>query len=221
MIAPESKAFLVSYRPIYRTRAGRAAVGRFSIPPYVDGSCRREPDFEAVYPTITALCRAGKFAPRLRVGHRVAYITKRGAYESNEPHWRLVALLQIAHRFESHAEAAAWYTSQNLPIPRNLIVPGNPPLPLCATDGVIPTELGSRAGELSPEGIIQRWDARYALRSRKFGVVLSCEPFFINISNPPRITLADWHRWHGSVPSTRNPPQISESLWRRLAATAG
>jgi hypothetical protein len=219
MTANNSGAFLVTYRPIGRTAAGRAAADRFGIPPYVDGSCRREPDFESPYPTITALCRGGNFAPRLKVGHRVAYITKRGAYDSPEPHWRLTALLRVVRRFESHLLAAAWYTSLNLPLPRNLIVPGNSPLPLEATDGVIPAQLKHRA-ELTAEGIVQRWDARYALRSRQVGVVLSCEPLFLNVQNPPRITAADWLVWNGSTPSTRNPPQITEELWKSVAGRA-
>src|ERR1043166_8620255 len=100
------RAFLSSYRPLCRTPHGMRAAARFGTPSFVDGSCRREPDFESRYPSITALCRAGKFAPRLKPGDRIAYITKRGNYGTAVGHWRVVAMLEVAYRFESHAIAA-------------------------------------------------------------------------------------------------------------------
>jgi len=99
----ESAAFLATYRPLCRTAQGRRAITKYSLPPYVDGSCRREPDLEAHFPTITALCRGRMFAPRLYEGDRVAYVTKQGRYGLRASlHWRLTALLLVEHRFESH-----------------------------------------------------------------------------------------------------------------------
>jgi len=50
-------SFLATYRPISASWRGRNAVTRYGIPPYVDASCRREPDFESPLPSISALCR--------------------------------------------------------------------------------------------------------------------------------------------------------------------
>ena len=89
--------FLNSYRPLQLTSGGRAAASGHGIAPYIDASCRREPDFEARWPTITALCRRTKFAPRLHVGDRVAYMTVKFA-----AYWRLVGLFTVEQRDETY-----------------------------------------------------------------------------------------------------------------------
>ena len=48
-----AKAYLVSYRPLSYNAYGRAAVYKYDLPPFIDGSCRREPDFESPFPSIT------------------------------------------------------------------------------------------------------------------------------------------------------------------------
>lgn len=95
--------FLATYRPLCGTRAGREAVAQYGIAPFVDGSCRREPDFENDRPSITALCRGSMFAPRLQKDHRIAYVTKRGNYGNvQESHWRLKDTACFSHaRFSS------------------------------------------------------------------------------------------------------------------------
>ncbi|HEX2062061.1 MAG TPA: hypothetical protein VHK90_15065 [Thermoanaerobaculia bacterium] len=211
-----ARAFLTTYRPICRTRAGRAAAARFGFPSYVDGSCRREPDFESDFPSITALCRASKFAPRLREGDRIAYVTKRGAYDDLPAHWRLVALLRVVARCESHDAAAAWYAEKGLPLPRNIMVRGNPPLTLLQTDGVIPTDLRG----MSPDAIIRHWDARYRKRARTWPMVLICEAEYRELHHPPIVEISDWMNWTGAIPMTRNPPEISSELWERLLQRA-
>lgn len=212
----QPRAFLVTYRPICGTASGREAMEHLAISPYVDGSCRREPDFESKAPSITALCRAGKFAPRLRPTDRVAYITKRGRYEGRPSHWRIVSLLAVQRRFESHDEAAVWYREQRVALPRNLIVAGNLPVRLEETDGVIPSDLRCRKSSLSAEEIVRLWDGRYRLRARTWGVVLVCNPIFVQLRHPPAITEEEWLAWIGRVPSTRNPPEITDDLWRKL-----
>jgi hypothetical protein len=116
--------FYNSFRPLLNTSAGRAAVHRFELAPYIDGSCRREPDFESEFPSISGLCRKDKFAPRLHVGDTTIYVTTKGGWGR-----RLVAVLRVRERFESHDEAAAWYRELGLPLPSNCWVDGNPPIP--------------------------------------------------------------------------------------------
>ena len=122
-----SGRYLVTYRPLLQTRLGRQAVKEHGLPRFIDGSCRREPDFESAYPSITALCRGSRFAPRLHPGDHVIYITTKGSYLGRrERHWRLTSVLQVLHRFASHEQAASWYRERNLALPSNCMVAGNP-----------------------------------------------------------------------------------------------
>jgi hypothetical protein len=222
---PESRAFLTTYRPLCRTKFGRVAIQNHLLPPFLDGSCRREPDLDAQFPSITSLCRGGMFAPRLREGDRVAYITKQGRYDAGLPaHWRLTALLVVNRRFESHAEAAAWFQKERLPLPRNCVVAGNAPAQLDQTDGELNRELRKELGRLTDEEIIEQWDRGYRFRALRWGALLVCKPLFRELRDPPAISRDDWQAWNGGVPFTRTTPEITEELWQRLeerAATHG
>jgi len=215
-----TRAFLVSYRPLCRTSAGKEAIQRYGLKPYVDGSCRREPDFEAALPTITCLCRGGLFAPRLRVGDRVAYISKQGVYSEGDAHWRLAALLEVRRLFESHVSAAAWFRQEGFSVPRNCMTGETAALPLHLTDGEIPTNLRRHRDRLSSEQIIRLWDNAYAARARAHPTVVVCATLFLNVQTPPKILRRDWLNWLGRVPITRNPPQIEEKLWSLLMQRA-
>lgn len=214
------RRFLATFRPLCATAAGRSAVLRRACPPFVDGSCRREPDFEASRPAITALSRGAQFAPRLRLGDHVAYLTTVGRYAGadaceDEEHWRLVALLRVAQRFESHADAAAWYTRSRLALPRNLVVPGNAPLAFEHTDGV-----GADGDEETSRAIVKRLEAEHRARAQQYGTVLVCDVLFRELADPPAITRAQWTSWCGGVPRTRTPPEIAAPLWARLERVA-
>src|SRR5215204_5308365 len=102
---------LASFHPLCATSAGRRAIAEHQLPPFVDGSFRRDPDLDHRWPAIAALNRGANFAPRLEIDDRVAFVTQRGNHGGliEGPHWRLVALLRIARRFETHEEAASWY----------------------------------------------------------------------------------------------------------------
>src|SRR5580692_3714674 len=99
--------YLAKYVPLILD--GQRAVTQFNIPPYVDASCRREPDLECEFPSISALCRGELFAPHLKEGDEVVYITIKNHYGETFRHWRIVARLKIFKRFNTHPEAAAWY----------------------------------------------------------------------------------------------------------------
>ena len=211
------RCFLATYRPLCRTATGRNAVKQFALPPYIDGSCRREPDLQSEYPTISALCRARMFAPRLRVGDRVAYITKIGRYGHHQDrHWRLTALLRVERRFDSHDDAADWYRAKGLPLPRNCMVSGNPPVPLDQTDGRLSAEIRARTTGMNPEQIIRVWDRTYFERAKKHAMMLACTILFRELEEPPPVFQSDWEEWVGRVPTTQTPPRISEELWFRL-----
>ena len=188
--------FYNSFRPLVNTAAGRVAVTRFGLPPFIDGSCRREPDFEAAVPSISGLCRKGKFAPRLHVGDTAIYVTTKGDWGR-----RLVAVLRVRERFESHSEAAEWYRELGLPLPSNCWVDGNPPIPY------------ERTAQDADERI---WDIDYKRRSRNYPVFLATDPLFCKLHDPPRVTDDILIEAFGRVPGTQNPPQVHEGQALRL-----
>jgi len=194
--------YLASFKPLVAKALGRKAVLTFGIPPFVDGSCRREPDFESRFPSISALCRFTKFAPRLQVGDTVVYITHKGRYFQTKSHWRLVGILKVLERFESHAAAAQWYKERSIPLPSNCIVSENPPLPLEKTIGAMDS--------------IRRWDGIYQLRTRKCGVFLVCESKFVELHNPPILGDEAMIDVFGRIPGTRNPGRISDAELAKL-----
>jgi len=207
-----SANYLVSFRPLCSTAQGRDAVKHFRLPPYIDGSCRREPDFEHAFPAISCLCRTDKFVPRLETGDRVAYVTTRRAYDKGqEPCWKLVALMQVVQRFESHEEAAEWYRAERLGLPSNCMVPGNAPVPLEKTLGF--SEKASCSG---PGEELRAWDRFYVERARTYPAVVACRKLMFEGRVPPRIEKRDWLDWNGKVPGTQNPPEIQDALWQLL-----
>ncbi len=88
--------YLNTHTPLVHNGFGRKACEDHGHPPFVDASCRREPDFESPFPSISALCRAQMFAPRLHEGDRVIYMTKKGSAEQGVRH--LVAALEVIKR---------------------------------------------------------------------------------------------------------------------------
>ncbi|RYC70029.1 hypothetical protein [Spirosoma sordidisoli] len=206
-----SSIYLVSYRPICQNKAGRQAVKLFNYPPYIDGSCRREPDFESNYPSITALCRAGKFAPKLQVGDTVIYISCKGNYPPRkDPHWRLVAILNIAKRFETHEEAAYWYKSSNIPLPSNCMVAGNEPLTFAQTNQRFPEELAKRMEpNVTDEYKVKKWNQAYNKRAHEHKVFLACSIEYLELTSPVSLTYDQLTELFGKIPGTQNPKKIS------------
>jgi hypothetical protein len=151
------------------------------------------------------------FAPRLHEGDVIVYITVKGSYLGvKPPHWRLVSILKVIRRFESHVEAANWYKSNDLPLPANCIVPGNNPAPFEMTNGILKPDFKKRTRGFAPTRIIRLWDAMYQERANKWGVFLVCEPAFLNLYNPSILTETDMTELFGHTPWTFNPPRISD-----------
>lgn len=202
----DPKAYLCSYWPLAKTRAGRDAVLKFGLPPFVNGMSRREPDFENPFPAITASSRAKNFAPRLRPGDTVVYITSKGLYgDRKDRHWRLVAVLEVAERFETHAAAADWYRARRLPLPSNCVADGNPPLPVFLT---------LAHGALHDGG----WDATCIRRAATTGTLLVCRPRFLDLHASSALTPEDLAGLFGTIPNTRTPPVIAPAAFDALLA---
>jgi hypothetical protein len=205
------RCFLATYRPLVRSSSGRQAIREHALPPFIDGSCRREPDFESSFPSITATCRGGNFAPRLQGGDRIAYLTVKGQYlDDAEPGWRLVAVLRVVQRFASHDEAAAWYRREARSLPSNCLVEANPPKAFELSNGDPPKEVRERmAGESDPVRAVRLWDATYRQRVAKWPVFLATQADFIELNHPPHLGESQMRAIFGRVPSTLNPPRIA------------
>jgi hypothetical protein len=207
--------FLCSYWPLAKTLGGRRAVAAYGLPPYANGMSRREPDFEHPCPALTSSSRGRGFVPRLRPGDAVVFVTTKGkwgpppagALGPLAPHWRLVGVLEVERRFEAHAEAAAWYAGRGLRPPGNLVVDGNPPLP-------VPLTLHNGRPHDGD------WDAVCAERAEACGTVLACRPRVLDLHAPPPVFQDDLVALFGTVPNTRTPPEISEAQFDRLLALA-
>jgi hypothetical protein len=209
---------LVTFKPLCFNKQGRAAIQQYGFPPYIDASCRREPDLQSAYPSLTALCRANFLAPKLKEGDEVAYMTKKGAYKPHRfPHWRLVAILRVLRRFDSHEEAAAWYSEQGLPLPSNCMVSGNDRLPFDMTGGFPPkiakTELQTDVG-------MRVWDRDYKERAGKWGAFLVCDACFLELYEPPVITREMMLSIFDETPQTQNPQPIKAEQFEALRKIA-
>jgi hypothetical protein len=151
---------------------------RFGLPGFTDGSCRREPDLETPFPSITALCRAGKFAPRLHEGDRVFYMTVKGRYGSRVGRG-LVAALQVTRVFPSHQRAAHWYRGQGMQLPSNCVVRRNLPVPVTHTTGLPKnTDESWKLWSKSQKGppTLAGWDEGYKERARRFPCFVVTKP---------------------------------------------
>ncbi len=216
------RCFLATYRPLVNTKAGREAIKQYGLPPFIDGSCRREPDFQSRFPSITATCRAGNFAPRLRVGDHVAYLTvKRRYLGSSQAGWCLVAVLRVIQRFPSHEQAARWYAQQNEPLPSNCLVDRNPPRPFEMTNGDPPPRIKKRLAEHHDVGrALKLWDASYQLRIKAWPVFLATQVEYMELDRPGRISVPDMLQIFGRVPSTLNPPEITNGQLHGVVSLA-
>ena len=200
--------YLCSYWPLVKTMCGRPAVEAYALPPFANGMSRREPDFEHPVPALTSSSRGRGFVPRLWPGDTAVFTTTKGRWaRGSEAHWRLVAVLEVERRFETHPQAAGWYAAAGMRPPGNLVVDGNPPLP-------VPLTL--HHGRPHDDD----WDAVCAARAADCGTVLACRTRLLDLHDPPPVTQDDWLAVFGAVPNTRTPPEISEAQFDRLLALA-
>lgn len=185
-------------------------------PPYLDSSCRREPDFEHPFPAITGLCRKGKTASFL-VGERVAYFTVGRAHH-------LTAIFKIEASFSSHEEAnTRWYQPHSLRPPRNVIVHGSEPVPYEVTCGFYKGEnkVIVRPGEgRDPVQLVQEWDGLYRKRMSEAQHVHVCRVLFVEVEHPPVLTKDGAARVFPGrrFPGTQNPKKENERVIDALAA---
>ncbi len=207
------RAFLVTYRPLAVTSKGRRASATFNLPVYVDGSCRREPDLQSHFPSVSAICRLGKFAPRLLENDEILYLTVKSSFgQQIAPHYKVVAHLKVYVSFKSHKEAADWYNENSEPLPSNCMVFGNPPIPYAQTNAHI--EDGWQ--NYSDEKKLQKWDALYRSRARRIGSFHACKLLWCDLLHPPKLFPQDLLKILGRVPCTQTPPSFTVEKIRDL-----
>lgn len=214
--------YLVTYHPLIESKAGIHAAAKFGLPPFIDASCRREPDLAHPMPAITALCRGHQFAPRLRMGDRAIYMTIKDRWDDSvrEDCWKLVAALQVVDQPPSHVSAATWYRERGLPLPSNLLVEGNPAETWQRTSQRIRPELRDRVGDpdAHPNRTVRLWDAGYHQRAREDPGVSICQVIATSLWSPPTVRVTDFVSLMGKEPSTRNPPRIPPDVADALVA---
>lgn len=180
--------WLNTYHPLAGTPEGPWRHRQPSLPPFADASCRREPDLESDYPTITGLCRPPSVR-KLEVGDVVIYTTVRDAYDGTAAHRRVTAVLRVIAAHRSHPSAADFFRARDLPLPRNLFVPNNPPLPLDMTEGFYWKKVDGRKVRVSPGApadeprILEEWNTIYRQRRDKCQDVRICEIVFRDLWN--------------------------------------
>lgn len=168
--------FFLTFHPLCETTTGRLAVSAHGAQPFIDGSCRREPDLESDPPTFTELCRPTR-GPRFEVGTRILYATVKNPNPTLRG-WGLVAGLEVIKVCSSHGEASHWFLDQALALPSNCMVEGNNPKPLHLTTG-LPADNGNpqqtwiQGGE--PPRTLAEWDAHYAHRAGKYPKFAICK----------------------------------------------
>lgn len=219
---------LNSFHPLCETKIGQNAIANYNFPPFIDASCRREPDFENSFPSITALCRQEKFAPQLYPNDIVVYMTVKGKWFTDFDHHRIIAILEVIDRKETHLQAKSWYTSKGLTIPANCMVGDNPPHPFLETAGRYENQKDIKNFlTYSPEKqnvigdrIVKLWDNEYLQKSKKWGTFIITKPIYINLTNPPIFTDQDIHNIFNKKINTRTPKKLTPIEFKEVAKFA-
>lgn len=221
---------LNSFKPLCRNEWGQRAVQNYNFPPFIDASCRREPDFENPNPSISALCRQGSFAPHLKLNDIVVYMTVQGRYEPYEQeHHRIVAILQVVDTYATHQEAQTGYAKLGLPLPSNCMVADNPPYKFDQTASRFKSSKQLKEFMNKPaqeqlvigERHLQFWDSDYLRKSQQWTCFVRTQPIYVNVTDPIPIFRQDFEVIFGKLPNTRTPNKISAKQLRELGRLIG
>jgi len=203
--------YLTTFIPICYNGNGRNNAIAHGLPPFIDGSCRREPDFQNPFPAITQLCRPGKLVTRLLVGDLVIYLTKVGNYGIPPTHWNFIGILEILNLQINHSSAANYYLANNIPVSQNVICNHTTPFPLGMTHGLC----GFAHGNLNSNRIISLWNNIYISRANSYSKVAITNVWegHLHLNNPPQIIHTMMIDIFGRIPGTQNPPKLTDVEW--------
>ena len=236
--------YLISYHPLCSTKFGqKVAILEHKLAPFLDHSCRGEPDFSSRYPSITSLCRKALFAPKLEVGDRIVYMSIRkpcGQYnnikERDYGHPKsnsLVAVLEVIDVLSSHQKGKNWYNNKKLAVPTNCMAS---PLPLahdqtgghfdekgCGVHGVTIDDFNScskKAQQECGQNIVESMDAEYSKRAKQYPCFVITKWLSGNTQNPLALTNPDWGRIRcdglHEVYNTQWPVKLCNAEFNRL-----
>jgi hypothetical protein len=216
---------LNSFRPLCWTELGERAIATYHYPPFIDASCRREPDFENPFPSISALCRQGQFAPHLEKNDVVVYITVAGKYPPHkERHHRLVAILRVVEIYGTHQHGEIAYRQDNIPVPSNCMVSHNLPFNFDQTAGDFDKkrELSTFLSRTNEQQMsigkrrLKLWDQKYLDKTFTWACFIRTEPLYVNVSNPDPVFRSDFEVIFSKIPNTRTPVKISKEHLAKL-----
>jgi len=196
----DSRIYLSSFNPLIINKFGRTAIEKYNLPSFIDGSCRREPDFENELPCITGLCRPG-FAEKLKVKDIIIYVTNRNGVGSR----KIIAVLEVIKVFENHENAAEWYINGNMLIPNNIMVEETKPFEIDKTHRI------HKIKDIKNEfDLISRWNLTYKCRSRNKQKVAQCKMLYKELNTPKELDETKFERRL----TAQNPPILSEKEWK-------
>ncbi len=220
---------LNSFRPLCKNKFGLEAIRKYNFPPFIDGSCRREPDFQNLFPSITSLCRQRQFAPHLQENDIIVYITVGGQFSPYKKGHHLVAILQVEKVYKTHKLGESAYINIGLPIPSNCMVKDNLPYDFDKTTGNFKNkiQLNKYLSQTPQRKIkfgktqISVWDNDYLKKSKSWECFVMTRPIYLNLKNPRLILRTDFDNIFGKLPNTRTPNNLSEKEFKELAKLIG
>lgn len=199
-----SEIRMVTYEPMVLAKEGQKIVDtNKDIPPFLDASIRTEPSLNVEYPGVSSLCRKSILAPKLEEGDKMIYLTKKGKYNKNYEHWRLVAIIEVIKVTKTHEEAAEWYKNNNYELPKNCMVDDNPPLSYDKTT--------------IPKQSICIAESDYKDRKSEYPQFNICKKIYVNLDNPPIIDEARMEEIFGTKnPGTQSFRTVKEKEYKSL-----
>lgn len=221
---------LNSFRPLCGNEFGQRAVDIYSFPPFIDSSCKREPDLENPFPSISALCRQGKFAPHLAIGDIIVYMTIQGNYSPfTEKHHRIVAILQVEDVYNTHQQGQVEYSKLEIQTPSNCMIDGNVPFDFDKTAGNFTTkkelkrflEHDKKTQDVIGQRKLKHWDNQYLQKSKEWTCFVRTKTLYKNLINPVPIFRQDFEIIFNKLPNTRTPNKISEDQFIKLSRLIG
>ncbi len=196
------RIYLNSFNPLAINKFGKVAIKKYNFPSFIDGSCRREPDFENELPCITGLCRPG-FAEKLREKDIVIYVTNKKGINSR----KVVAILEVIKVFENHRCAADWYIKENKSIPNNIMVDETKPFDLDKTHRI--HGIRDKKNEID---LLLHWNLIYKCRSRNKQRVVQCKTLYKELYSPKEL---DETKFEKKI-TAQNPPILIEKDWKTI-----
>lgn len=196
------RIYLNSFNPLCCNKLGLKAIENYNFPNYIDGSCRREPDFENDLPSITGLCRPG-FAEKLNEKDIIVYVTNKKGIGSR----KIVAVLEVIKVFKNHSQAADWYINENKVIPNNIMVNETTPFALDKTH-----RLHGIRNITDDIELLKHWNLIYSSRSRNKQKVAQCKVLYKVLNTPIILDVSKFKR----KLIAQNPPILCDKEWETI-----